>query len=285
MAERYWGRGFGLILQSEIAVPGASPFRAQPMADIRIALGSVSSSGGEWLSAGPERSLLLDLAPNARFRCTADTVTVEPLSGADAAMVSALLIASALPACLWLRGDAVLHASTFVPTGASRAVGVCGGSGSGKSTALARMLERGARAVGDDTVRIVASGDAFIASGLPAAYRRRISAHGEDRQLVAIAPAQQCGQAPLQAFFVPRRAQDGEMPWFERLSGVAKIPALLSQRHRPAMPEILGSEPQLLSHFAQIAALDIYLWFRPPGPPNLSDDELEFLEKVAKGEA
>ncbi len=285
MGERYRGRGYDLVLHSDIAVPGMMPCPPQSNADIRIVRGPVPSTGTDAISVGPGRSLLLDLTPAARFCCTADTVVVEPLPGADMVRVSALLIASALPACLWLRGEPVLHASILVPAGASRAVAICGGSGSGKSTALALMLARGARAVGDDTVRIVPGEDACIASGLAAAYRRRMSPYGADRELVAIPPDQQCAQAPLQAIFIPQRAKDGEAPWFERLTGVAKLPVLLSQRHRPAMPEILGIEPQLLPHFAQIAALDIYLWFRPPGPPKLSDAELEFLEKAAKGGA
>ncbi len=282
MVESAWGRGFDLILHSEIAVPGAAACPPQPMADIRIAHGPVSWTGGGAVSAGPDHSLLLDLAPTARFRCTADSVIVEPLPGADAARVSALLIASALPACLWLRGEPVLHASVMVPAGASRAVAICGGSGSGKSTALEMMLARGARAVGDDTVRVVSTGDAFVVSGLPAAYRRRRSARDEQREMFPVAPGRQCAHAPLEAIFLPRRAGEGAAPRFENLTGIAKLPALLSQRHRPAMPEALGIEAELLPQFVRLAALDVYLWFRPPGPLVLSDGELAFLEKVAR---
>lgn len=48
------------------------------------------------------------------------------------------------------------------------------------------------------------------------------------------------------------------------------------------MAEALGIEAQLLPQFARLAALDVYLWFRPPGPLDLSDEELAFLEKVAR---
>jgi hypothetical protein len=252
------------------------------MSDIRIAYGPVSWTGGGAVSAGPGHSLLLDLAPTARFRCTADSVIVEPLPGADATRVSALLIASALPACLWLRGEPVLHASVMVPAGASRAVAICGGSGSGKSTALDMMLARGAKAVGDDTVRIVSTGGTLVASGLAAAYRRRRSAHDDSRETLPIAPDQQCAHAPLEAIFLPRRAGEGETPRFESLTGISKVGALLSQRHRPAMPGALGIEAELLPYFARLAALDVYLWFRPPGPPMLTDGELAFLEKTAR---
>ncbi|MES1973395.1 MAG: hypothetical protein V4472_13135 [Pseudomonadota bacterium] len=254
------------------------------MADIRITHGSVPWTGGDIVSTGPDHSLLLDLAPTARFRCTADSVIVEPLPGADSARVSALLIASALPACLWARGEPVLHASVLVPAGASRAVAICGGSGSGKSTALEAMLVRGAKAVGDDTVRIVSTGDTLVASGLAAAYRRRRSAQDEQRETLPVAPDRQCAQAPLEAIFLPRRASEGEAPRFESLTGIAKLPALLSQRHRPAMPEALGIEAKLLPQFVRLAALDVYLWFRPPGPLTLSDRELAFLEKVARAQ-
>lgn len=282
MVESHWGRGFDLILHSEIAVPGAAPCPPQSMADIRITHGPVPGTGGAMVSAGPDHSLLLDLAPTARFRCTANSIVVEPLPGADPARLSALLIASALPACLWARGEPVLHASVMVPAGASRAVAICGGSGSGKSTALAAMLARGAKAVGDDTVRIVSVGETLVASGLAAAYRRRRSAQDQDRETLPVAPDRQCARAPLEAIFLPRRAGEGEAPRFERLTSVAKLPALLSQRHRPAMAEALGIEAQLLPQFARLAALDVYLWFRPPGPLDLSDEELAFLEKVAR---
>lgn len=274
--------GFDLILHSEIAVPGAAPCPPQPMADIRITRGSVPGTGGAMVSTGPDHSLLLDLAPTARFRCTADSIVVEPLPGAEQAWVSVLLIASALPACLWARGEPVLHASVMVPAGASRAVAICGGSGSGKSTALAVMLARGAKAVGDDTVRIVSAGEALVASGLPAAYRRRRNAQDKERETLPVAPDRQCAHAQLEAIFLPRHAGEGEAPRFERLTGVAKLPALLSQLHRPAMPQALGIEAQLLPQYARLAAIDVYLWFRPPGPLDLSDRELAFLEKVAR---
>lgn len=282
MAERHWARGYDLILQSDVAVPGAAPCAPQPVADIRIVQGSVPATGGGAVSAGPGHSLLLDLAPTARFRCTADAIVVEPLPGASPARVSTLLIASALPASLWLRGEPVLHASVLVPAGTSRAVAICGGSGSGKSTALAAMLARGARVVGDDTVRVVANGDTVMVSGLAAAYRRRRHAGDEERETLPVAPDRQCARAPLAAIFVPRRAGEGEAARFERLTGVARLPALLAERHRPAMPAILGIEAEILPQFSRLAALDIYLWFRPPGPLILSDAELAFLEKVAR---
>lgn len=216
MVESHWGRGFDLILHSEIAVPGAAPCPPQSMADIRITHGPVPGTGGAMVSAGPDHSLLLDLAPTARFRCTADFIVVEPLPGADPARLSALLIASALPACLWARGEPVLHASVMVPAGASRAVAICGGSGSGKSTALAAMLARGAKAVGDDTVRIVSVGETLVASGLAAAYRRRRSAQDQDRETLPVAPDRQCARAPLEAIFLPRRAGEGEAPRFRK---------------------------------------------------------------------
>jgi hypothetical protein len=144
------------------------------------------------------------------------------------------------------------------------------------------MLARGAKAVGDDTVRVVANGDALVASGLAAAYRRRRGAQDEHRDTLPITADRQCVHAPLEAIFLPRRAGEGEVPRFESLTGIGKLSALLSQRHRPAMPEALGIEGQLLPQFVRMASLDVYLWFRPPGPLALSDEELAFLEKVAR---
>lgn len=93
--------------------------------------------------------------PSLAVETATDTVTIEP--GAD--VITRQLIASfAVPLVLNAHDVLVLHASTVAKNG--RALVVCGPSGSGKSSALVRMVDAGWQAVTEDVCAIDLRGDA-----------------------------------------------------------------------------------------------------------------------------
>ena len=87
-----------------------------------------------------------------------------------------MLMATALPAALWMRGETVLHAGAVLLPGMTHAVAFAGASGSGKSTMLRALLEHGARLVADDTVCVRAAANGYQVAGLSAGTQRRVGA-------------------------------------------------------------------------------------------------------------
>ena len=263
----HWLTAFGLLLHSELPVPGAQP--AEPgKPDLTItqsaqAKGAPGLDSETWVPAPgadstPYRydgSSLLFTMPNvARYRCQAGRpLTVEPFPGADPEEVSALLIATAIPAALWMRGDLVLHAAGFILPGHTRAVAFAGPSGSGKSTLLRHLVAQGATAVGDDTLCLREQDSKLIVSGLPACTQHRV--HGSpSRTLRPIPPAQQSGAAELSALIVAGPEQTRT-----RLRGPDALAAVLRNLHRPLVPEILAIQPALFGRLvALVQRLPVY---------------------------
>ena len=85
-------------------------------------------------------------------------IIIDPLPGADDALVSAILLGPILSVLLRQRGLAVIHASGIVRDGAG--VAFIGDSGCGKSTLAAAFYKRGYTVVTDDVmaVRLEAGG-------------------------------------------------------------------------------------------------------------------------------
>jgi hypothetical protein len=89
---------------------------------------------------------------------------------ADVSEIEALLVATALPAILWMRGRFVLHAAAVLMPGRDAAIAIAGPSGVGKSAALAQLIVRGAAVLADDSVSVAVGASGLIASGLPSVY-------------------------------------------------------------------------------------------------------------------
>jgi len=277
-------RAYEFLIRSEIAIPGAIPLddAASGEVDIEIAFGEAGLPDTA-RSEGPYRyvegRLLFDMPAIAYYLCEGGRrITIEKRPGASERDIAGLLIATALPALLWMRGEIVLHAAGLVPAGGDRAIAICGASRSGKSTVLRDMLGRGSRVVGDDSLRVRFSPAGVTASGLPCRFFW--SREGEaERPDHAVAAERVLAAMPLAAVFIldwPR----GE-PHFERVAAVDALRQLLLQRHRPRVPRLLGMEGRFLAGFATLSRLDVYLWKRRDGAIALSSEEFAFLTRKA----
>lgn len=258
-------RGFGLVIQSEIAVYGA-------MTDVggAAAISVERGSAGPWqvvTEDPPYRVASVDrfdfTVPGlARYTCIdRRRIVVDALPGADAVHVSDMLIATALPALCWARGGIVLHAAAAVFPGSEAAVAVAGPSGSGKSTWLAAAVREGARVVADDALYLQIVDGQVMASGLPGGWFRRYGPRDDEREFCPVPPGRQCAAAPLGAIMV---LDEGPA---RRLPGTEAVAALLQARHRPRVPRLLGLEAGLLADLGVIAQSVAVLRGQPVNQP------------------
>ena len=276
-------RAYDLTINSQLEVIGALPTEEEgnpPTADIDIVMGAVKPLQDP-ISLAQDGTAFLHFPEIARFACNADRIVVDCDAAADPHQVRATLIANALPCALWQRGDIVLHATAFIPAGAATAIGVCASSGGGKSSILRSALGHGAKSVADDTVRIASTDQRLRASGLPAAtWSKR---EGDERELLNIATGQCASSAGLAAIFlVENDLSQRDVPSFERLSGASPFTSLMANRHRPVLPQMLGTQAANLAIFARLAQLPVYCWHRLMGAPDLAKNEVSFLSQIAK---
>ena len=243
--------GFDRVIEADHVIPGtiASGGALCDARTIRVTRHPVS---GPWLEDRPIWSRAGDTldysaAGIARYRCTRASVLVEPVADARTGWVEALLVATALPAVLWMQGAFVLHASAIVPAGQDRALAIAGRSGSGKSRLAAAFLQRGAGLVADDSIAIERIGDPFC-SGLCGGYH--LGTPGtDDRPFHRLPPHRVRRSAPLAAIVV--LDEHARAP--ARLSGVEAVRALLMHRHRAAVPYQYGLEAEVLRDAAHLA--------------------------------
>ena len=272
------------MVRSDLALPGGIALgdddpRVAAGVDIEIIEGDAALNGpasvlGPYRLAGD--SLLFEMARVALYRCDAGRrIIVERIGGTSESEAARYLIATALPALLWMRGEIVLHMAAAIMPGATRAVAIGGVSGGGKSTILAQLVAMGASVVADDTLCLRFDGSAMTVSGLAAGY---FVATGAQRGFEMVPPEHQAASAQLAALVMlgPRTESGG--PIFSALSGVAALEALLASRHRPRIPTLLGKNRALLPVLARLSGtLPIQRWNRQEGAPALDPAELAQL--------
>jgi len=278
---------YEFLIKSEILIPGALPaeLTSGMDADIEIVLGRAFLDSAVHRE-GPYRHapghLLFEIPGIAKYLCDdGRRITIEPARSASTEDITDMLIATALPALLWMRGEVVLHAAGIVPNGTDTVVAVCGPSGAGKSTILRNMVARGCRVVGDDTLRLRFEDDAVIASGLPGRYCWD-SNNGPQRVGHDLRLEQTLVSARLGAVFIlewPRLRPNTKR--FARDSGVEALRHLLAQRHRPRVPQLVGNEGAFLARFASLAQSEIIHWSREEGLTALTEEEVAFLSNFA----
>lgn len=256
-------RGFGLTITSDREVPGAlSDQRPRSNPDLHIAtlpsLASLELSSPVYRLA--DDTIVFSAPEVGRYACRHDTIDLEPVRGAKSGMVSALLIATALPACLWLRGGTMLHAAAVVAPSGGPAIAIAGPSGVGKSALTAELLSQGGRLLADDSICLRRQGDRIEATGLPGGYH--IGGFEDVREFRAVPPAQSSSAAMIGAMIILART-DGS-PALTRLSPSLALEKLLANLHRPAISALLGRQAQTLATIAFIAQnCAVYDWRRP----------------------
>lgn len=249
-------RAFALHFVSRCVIPGAvrvepeGPAPALTIAAGEARLDDVTVAADPYrfraASASAGAALLFSAPGVARYLCRPDQgIAIMADPAADEEHVAALLIATALPALMWMRGGYMLHAAAFVPPGQSHAIAISAPSGGGKSTLLAAALSRGARIVADDSLCLRTSEGMIIGSGLPGGY------FTPDRRFTPAAAEAQTDCAPVSTLVILDRSGDAP-PHIERLAGIAALEALLGARHRPTVPVLVETRARHLATSSEL---------------------------------
>jgi hypothetical protein len=250
MATLYDYRAFGLNIASEFDIPGGVRFDLPVSnADIIIrsgdtSIGEAEATNGPYTRIG--QALLFDAPGIARYYAPSPRqLYIEAYHGGDARQIGELLIATALPMLLWMRGGIVLHAAGIVPAGMDWAIAIAGPSGIGKSTLAAGLIETGAKLVGDDSLWLTLRGNKPVVSGLSVTLFKSGNS-ASPRTEIEIPAQSRIEGARLAAIIALRIASENTRPTTNRLHGVDAFEALLQNRHRPKIPAILGLGTKLL---------------------------------------
>jgi len=203
---------------------------------------------------------------------------VERIGDTTEDMAANFLIATALPALLWMRGEIVLHAAAAVLPGAAGAIAIGGASGTGKSTVLRQLVAAGASVVADDSMCLRFTGTDVTVSGLAGGYFVAGADKDTARRLETVPPEHQIRAAPLAGLVMLGARLSSGAPVFHSLRGVAALEALLASRHRPRIPALLGNNKAMLPVLARLSeTLPIHLWNRREGAAALDPAEIAWL--------
>jgi|CXWL01.1.fsa_nt_gi hypothetical protein len=269
--------GFGQAIDTTLAVPGAIVGNSVAMAKdyIRIRMAAEAANEDAPLYTRHDDALVFN-APNiATYRCEPNHIEVSPCPRADAEWVIGLLLATALPATLWMQGKFVLHAAGIVPKGSNHAIAIAGPNGAGKSHLAAQLLEQGACLLGDDSLALEVTDAGISASGMPGGIHTRIG-HSEKRRFEPVAPDRSVVSAPLGAIIVLGCcAGEFESVALNKLVAVEQI---IANQHRPRIPAALARLGPVLAQAAAIAEqVPVNIWRRRNDQIALSPSEHKAL--------
>lgn len=274
--------GFGQAIDTTLAVPGAIVGNSVAMAKdyIRIRMAAEAANEDAPLYVRHDDALLFSARNIASYRCEPNHIEVSPCPRADAEWVIGLLLATALPATLWMQGKYVLHAAGVVPNGARQAIAIAGPSGAGKSHLTAQLLEQGACLLGDDSLALEVTDTGISASGLPGGIHTRID-HSGKRRFAPVAPDRSAATAPLGAIIILGSFVDAFA--CTALSKTAAVEQIIANQHRPSMPAALGRLGAALAQAAMIAdRAPVIVWRRCKGQTALSPAELQALHTIVR---
>jgi hypothetical protein len=193
----------------------------------------------------------------AAYRCTHRSIAVTPRPDADPLLVEALLIATALPALLWMGGAFVLHAAAVVPGGEHHAqlsgLAIAGASGSGKSRLAAALIANGGALLADDSVAVRWRDDQVMGSGLAAGYHLA-ARNVEDRPFHAAPRVARLARLAA-VLILGNHGRGGPLELAEAVG------LLLTHRHRANVPRQLGIEAHAMASAARLArTVPVYRW-------------------------
>lgn len=272
--------GFGQWIDSDRPIPGAIAGTGSATLRIRH-LPPASFDPADALYERTENGLVFQPPDVGRYRCDRTDIVVTPHVGANAEHVSALLIATALPACLWLQGAFLLHAAAVRLPGQEQAIVVAGPSGAGKSTIAAELVARDGYLVADDCVAVSRNASNWTISGLPGGWFTR-NTPDRDREFIPVREGRASYDAiPMAILIVTREARQ---PGLQRLGSLRAIEAILANQHRPRIPAVIGCRGECLKTAVQLAgAIPVYAWHRREGARHLDGQEWSTLEAMSGG--
>lgn len=274
--------GFGRRLNSELPIPGAVfaclDDAGAPPLTITLAQPAPPTPGAPRFVR--DGDTVVYEHPSGFFSCTQASVTVTPKENADLLDLSALLIANALPASLWLDGAYMLHAAGLSMPGHTHGFAIAGPSGSGKTALAAQLLAQGIELMADDSMAVRFADGIPVASGLPGGYFTG-PPDRPGRRFHSLPCAAACRQARLATVFILEH-RDGA-PAITRQTQLAALEHLLRHRHRPQVPDLLGRHAAILDQARQLTeTLAVYVWHRPHGSPDLSTTERVMIDHCLK---
>lgn len=275
--------GFDQVLDSAIGIPGTIPVDEHIVSKstIRIDLEPGQTNAGAPLYTRVDDGLMFNATNVASYQCQPDRIEVRPCPGSDPEWVTGLLIATAIPAVLWMQGRFVLHAAAIVLDGSNHCIAIAGPSGAGKSVLTRQLLQQGASLLADDSVALAVTDEGIIASGLPGGTHCW-TGNGDDRCFEPVPLDQSVKSAPLGAIIL----LDGFTDIFvsTELNKLAAIEKIIACRHRPRIPAALGGIGAALMQAAAIAdQVPVTLWNRSNGDMVLSGAEMELLWSMRRG--
>ena len=265
--------GCGLILESDIELPGLVPVEEQSsrqtitvrQADLPDSLGDgIEKQGPNW-----ERSadaFLLRIPGLARFRIRdAEAIDYQPEGDTPPEELTAFLTGSVLGILLHLRGSVVLHASAVIVDG--QAMLFCGRSGAGKSTLAAALGERGYEMMSDDLCPLSPGEDGRLwvqadgrhhklwkqsLAGLDLMDRKGEEVRHQINKFFVAPKARRSSAARVGGLYELAEQRAGEEAGIERLS----IPdASLLVRRNAFRPRVMWQLDQKADYFRTAAAL------------------------------
>ena len=273
-ADRHALIGFGLSIDSDRAVPGMIPDHAAAAPGLSISTLPAQSMGEppppiyRWTDG----TLTFSTPGVGCYACRGDAITITPVPDADPETVTALLIATALPAAMWLRGDVMLHAAGVIAPSRQSVLAIAGPSGIGKSALTAQFVDDGGTLAADDSIRLRRGGDAIEASGLPGGYHL---GHASDdmREFHRVPAERSVRAARIGAVAILSRTPGPSA--LIRLNPIQAVERLLANLHRPAIPAALGRRAQALAIIAFIADnCAVYEWRRPVAALNVAERDM-----------
>jgi hypothetical protein len=163
----YWG--FGLKIASEMKFPELLPFEFVNSPDVHISIGITPATlNGEGVVNLVQVSVsateyLLKFINIANYYVTnGNKIIIEPLPGADEKSIRLFLLSNAMAALLHQRDVICLHASAIEYNGGI--ILFCGQTGSGKSTAVSMLQQKGYKIFSDDVCVLKPNNNGVIAA-------------------------------------------------------------------------------------------------------------------------
>lgn len=264
----------GLYIESDIRLP-ESHIAQSLSTDARIKIASIPPDRDEnethepiWAIKGADFALQLSGLMRLLVRAGHD-VFVDPAPGFDTDEAVPFILSTGIATLLHQRGILALQAATVAWQG--KAIGLCGATGTGKSTLAATLCQEGARLIGDDLAAI-RPGDDGQAVICPDGRHHRLWADavtylnltarqgapvrpGLNKFYVAPAVEPECAPVPLSTIVLLEDRPDKDPPsppMISDLSLVDALPLLREQIYRVQVAEKMGHEARIFQQTADL---------------------------------